>query len=85
MFQNHGDFDQVNLRRIIETTKTRRNFNGLEFKVNYGEYAPYCVISETGKVTGTMFDTISIVAEVLNLTLIVKNPLPENVNIWAPR
>jgi hypothetical protein len=84
-FKDHGDLSQVNLTKVITDTRTNQNFNGVEFKVNFGEYTPYCIIEDIDelKISGAFPDAMKIVALHLNLTLKIQQPLPENFGNWA--
>jgi hypothetical protein len=79
---HHGTYNIIKFKKLINDAKAVKNFNGLEFKVNFGDFPPYCIIANDS-VSGVFLDSIKIVASLLNLTLIVKNPLPENHGIWA--
>jgi hypothetical protein len=84
-FVDHGDLNDLNLTKVIGDTRSNNDFNGLEFKVNYSEYAPYCIIEDIDeqKLIGAFPDSLKIVAAKLNLTIIIQKPLPENKGTWA--
>ena len=84
-FQIRGTLQNVNIRQSMEMAKKRKNFQGMPFYVNYAAFAPYCIIDESGKVTGLVPDILSVAAKRLNLTLITKPSRPENNNIWHKR
>ena len=85
VFQIRGTLQNVNIRQSVEMAKKRKNFQGMPFYVNYAAFAPYCIIDESGKVTGLVPDILSVAAKRLNLTLITKPSRPENNNIWHKR
>ena len=58
----------------------------MPIKVNYvDDHRPYCWKDENGKVHGTFRKAIEIAASFLNLTLVIKETMPENRNIWSKR
>ena len=67
---------------IMKLTRERKNFNGLNFIANYWEAPPYSY-ERKGKILGILTDCIRVVANELNLTLVLKPPLPKNEWIWA--
>jgi hypothetical protein len=68
-------------------TRIKKDFNGLDFKVNFGDFPPYCIIEdpELPKISGAMYDALKVATSHLNLTLIIQKPLPIHVHVFFSR
>ena len=75
----------MNWQTIIEGTKKRRDYNGLEIKAHFGDYPPFCICPTKSIYGGAFLDTLNTAAKILNLTVVIQPPLDENWNIWAKR
>ena len=72
---------ELNIANIQHSTKERHDFNGVPIITNYGHWPPYCIVEESG-VHGKLIDALQIATHYLNLTLVLQETKPENVNIW---
>ena len=70
---------------ILETTRKRRDYNGIAIKAHFGDWPPFCICPTKNFYSGAFLDTFQIAAKQLNLTYIIQPPLDENWNIWARR
>lgn len=85
---NHSEtLDNMDWSKIISDTKSRKDFNGLELKVNYGDFPPFCLCTSSNPeaLNGALVETIREVSLTLNLTLKLQSPLPENHGVWAKK
>ena len=72
----------------MSSTKNTFDFQGLNLKTNYDINPPYCIVEWiNGKVQvkGLFMEVLEIAAKYLNLTLIIKQPRPQNKGIWSKK
>jgi hypothetical protein len=87
ILQEHGPLDKVNFSAIIAKTRQRKDFQGLTYLAQYGDYPPYCdIITESGSsviLTGLFVELFETFASVVNISVQYQKALPENHNLWS--
>ena len=85
LMQDLGLLKNIYLGDVILDVNTRSDFDGTNLILNYDSFHPYCFFDNNGKLTGIIYDAMKYVSQYLNLTLLYREPLPENKGIWAKR
>jgi hypothetical protein len=87
ILQEHGPLDKVNFSAVIAKTRLRKDFQGVTYLAQYGDYPPFCkIITESGSsviLTGLFVELWETFASVINITVQYQKALPKNVNIWS--
>jgi hypothetical protein len=87
ILQEHGPLDKVNFSAIIAKTRLRKDFQGLTYLAQYGDFPPFCIITtESGSsllLTGLFVELWDTFASVVNISVQYQKALPENDNIWS--
>ena len=76
----------VNWPEVLLETGSRMDFKGINFYLGYAEYPPYSIVNDTGNdrhISGLLVDTIREFGASVNLTVVMKEARPENVNVWG--
>ena len=81
-----GSTEQIDFLKMFDFVKSREDFMGIPFKVNYAEtYPPYVYADEDGNLKGIFYEIMNIAAKHVNVSLIYKYPKEHNVDIWSSR
>ena len=80
-----GNLIKVKWKNIIDDTRKRTTFNGLELKANFGDFPPFCFCKNETSTNGALADTLTEISSYLNLTLKIQPPFEENYNIWSKK
>ena len=84
-FQEHNldTEERIEIGNILEKTRTRNNFGGIDFTANFATgYKPFSWVDSESNVRGVFKDTMEIIADKLNLTFVLKKSSEENLNVW---
>ena len=69
---------------MLQSTKDRNNFQGIQFTSNYAYgFPPYCYVNEKNEILGRYPDILRIAAQHLNLSLTFQAAKPENKGYWT--
>ena len=82
--QTVGNTNSAAIENLIESTKNRLDFHGLDLIVNYIHLAPYCIVKE-GDFSGVFPDLARAIASNLNMTLKIQSLKEENKGIYSRR
>ena len=70
-----GSTEHIDFLKVFDSVKTREDFMGIPFEVNYAEtHPPYCYADEYGNLRGILYEIMNIAARYVNVTLIYKYP-----------
>jgi hypothetical protein len=87
ILQEYGPLDKVNISDIIAKTRQRKDFQGLTYLAQYGEFPPFCIQTESSEssvvFTGLFVELLEIFASVVNISVKYQKALPENYNLWS--
>ena len=82
--QTVGNTNSAAIENLIERTKNRLDFQGLDLIVNYIHLVPYCIVKE-GDFSGVFPDLARAIASNLNMTLKIQSLKEENKGIYSRR
>ena len=81
--QEHGELKGIDMSKILEETRNRKDFDGTTIFANYAtDYPPFSWIVSEYNVRGVFKDMIEVIANKLNLTVALKKSTKENLNVW---
>ena len=86
--QGLGNIYDINWPETLTETRTRMDFQGVQFRANFGPYPPFCILNKVGSKTipsGIFPEIINLFGSLANLTVVFVEPKPENVGIWSSR
>ena len=73
----------IGIGKILEETRKRNNFGGIAFTTNFAtSYAPFSWVDSESDIRGAFRDVLEVIASKLNLTIVLKKSIKENLNVW---
>ena len=83
-----GNVKSIDWQRTLVETRNRMDFKGIEFRANFGDYPPYCVITNKGSKrvpSGIFPESVRVFGSVANLTVTFVEAKPENDGVWSAK
>ena len=80
-----GDLFSFSMYEVVQNQRQIKNFQGAIMISNFGNFEPYSIIKDKHKliIHGIFKDILDVACEMLNITLKIRKPLPENEGIWG--